>query len=188
MVRAWLADCGNRAALWRFDLAAVDLTPAWGWDCFLDPTVKPYTGQSKANAKRSATPVSGAPRGRAGWALQRCRGVMVRSRTMRLSWAMWRSLRLAVRARRRRVAPPAHPQPPLTQLDAGEAWQGPPVPAPPAVELVNVTSRVFGGEIAFHVKRRRWPAKSANVQHGRCFSRGLESRVQVDQWLRWRIG
>ena len=44
-----------------FDVAAVDLTPAWGWDCVWDPTMEPKTGHSKAKAKRSAAPVSGAP-------------------------------------------------------------------------------------------------------------------------------
>ena len=44
-----------------FDVVAVDLTSAWGWDCFWYPTVKPKAGQSKTDAMRSAAPVSGAP-------------------------------------------------------------------------------------------------------------------------------
>ena len=38
--------------------------------------------------------------------------VFLRSLTMGLPRAMWRSLCLALRARSRRVVPPAHPQPP----------------------------------------------------------------------------
>ena len=41
--------------------------------------------------------------------------VFMTSRTVGLSGAKWRSLRLAPRARRRRVVLPAHPQPPITR-------------------------------------------------------------------------
>ena len=97
-----------------------------------------------------------------------CKEGFVRSRTMSLSRAMWRRLRVALRARRRRMAPPAHPQPPLTHWIREHAWPGPAVPAPRAAEPHNFTLRVFE-KIAVHVKKRRWAAQRANPKHGRCF-------------------
>ena len=59
--RTWPEDCGTEQPIGVFDVAAVDLTAASRWDCFQDPTVKLKMSQSKANAKRSAAPVRGAP-------------------------------------------------------------------------------------------------------------------------------
>ena len=42
----------------------------------------------------------------------------------------------------------------IDAMGLGDAWPGPAVPAPLAVDVHHFTLRVFGGEIAFNVKRR----------------------------------
>ena len=182
MVRAWPEDCGHKAAHCRFGrgCGGPDISLVLG--LFLGSNSEAKTGQSKANAKRSAAPVSGAPldgghaeraagvarasgvevacgdtaedeendaidaaheevmdcdEGRRAGA-GRCRGHVeglckqvegfMRSRTMSLSRAMWRSLRRALRARRRTRGASSASTATIDVTGSGDAWPGPAVP------------------------------------------------------------
>ena len=65
------------------------------------------------------------------------------------------------------MALPAHPQPPLSHWVRGTRGQQ--FQRHPAVDPYNFTLRVFGGVIAFYVRRRRWAATCANPKPGHCF-------------------